>query len=105
MSSSIIYLWFVIGDFNVVIGAHEKIGLPPQHISSHEFRNAIDSCDLRDINTSDSIYTWARRRGTSYMECLLDRAFAFLVVLIFGTPSLVLPFPGITRTIILFSLP
>lgn len=39
--------WVIIGDFNAIFGAHEKMsGPPPLNISSDEFVSFTDSCDM-----------------------------------------------------------
>ncbi|XP_055962061.1 uncharacterized protein LOC130015619 [Mercurialis annua] len=69
-------LWFVIGDFNAVFGAHEKMGGRPPNIQScSEFITACDDCDLSCINTRGNLFTWSNMRiGDNHIELHLDRA-------------------------------
>ncbi|KAL6130069.1 hypothetical protein ACLB2K_068450 [Fragaria x ananassa] len=47
-------LWMAIGDFNYVLGAHEKSGGPPPSlISCLEFQNMLDACDFVHLDTAD----------------------------------------------------
>lgn len=73
--------WFVIGDFNAVIGAHEKkSGPPPLNISCDEFVDFTNACDLIHIDTVGTKLTWTNgRKGRSRTDIRLDRA-------IFNTP-------------------
>lgn len=57
----------IIGDFNSVTSAHEKSGgCTPLRISCEDFNEMIDFCNLVDIQTSGSPFTWSngwRSRG------------------------------------------
>ena len=67
--------WLVIGDFNVILGAHEKTGgRLPDPRSCDDFATMISDCNLFDIPSSGAQFTWARKSGTRYVECRLDRA-------------------------------
>lgn len=47
--------WMVIGDFNAVLGAHEKSGgCPPMRLACKEFKRMSDSCDLIYLDTTGS---------------------------------------------------
>jgi len=69
--------WLVLGDFNAVTGAHEKMGGNlPSRISCDEFCSMIDSCscNLLHIDSVGSRFTWSNKRDTgSYMELRLAR--------------------------------
>lgn len=63
--------WVVLGDFNCVLGAHEKRGGgPPNASSCNEFLQMCDTCELLDIPTKGLSFTWSSRRT----EVRLDRA-------------------------------
>jgi hypothetical protein len=67
--------WLFIGDFNVVLGAHEKRGkrLPPK-ISCEDFLLWTNANHLTHINTIEVHYTWANdREGYEYVALRLDR--------------------------------
>lgn len=50
--------WVVMGDFNVVVGTHEKRGgTPPLSIPIDEFVAFTDSCDLIHMDTIGTDYT------------------------------------------------
>lgn len=63
--------WVVLGDFNCVLGAHEKRGGgPPVASSCRDFQQMCDSCGLIDIPMKGLSFTWSNRRT----EVRLDRA-------------------------------
>lgn len=69
--------WILVGDFNAITGAHERIGgnLPP-NTSCTEFSTMIDDCNLSHLDTEGNFLTWANNRASNYnyMEQRLDRA-------------------------------
>ncbi|KAF1892225.1 hypothetical protein Lal_00036586 [Lupinus albus] len=70
--------WCCIGDFNVVLGAHECRGsnLPPR-LPSDEFKLFIDAGSLVHLVTRGSDFTWTNRRvGVGKTEKRLDRCIA-----------------------------
>ena len=78
LSSSIRLPWAVIGDFNSVMGAHEKTGPRITQIACTEFREAIDNANLLELDTKGTLYTWTNGSGRGnrdHIECRLDRAF------------------------------
>lgn len=61
----------VIGDFNCILGAHEKQGGGPPVASSYlDFQQMCDNCELMNIPTKGLAFTWSSRRT----EVRLDRA-------------------------------
>lgn len=67
----------IIGDFNVVLGAHERSsGIIGHAASTTEFQNFISDKDLFDIEGVGNNFTWATRRNGSYLVACLDRALA-----------------------------
>ena len=69
--------WVIIGDFNELLHANEKEGgnVRPEG-QMKVFRDAIDSCELREMGYSGSDFTWSRRLGARGWICeRLDRAF------------------------------
>ncbi|XP_057774874.1 uncharacterized protein LOC130993854 [Salvia miltiorrhiza] len=66
----------IIGDFNAVLGAHERRGRRvPASTPCDEFRAFIDAHDLIQPDTSGPFFTWTdRRRFPSPIESVLDRA-------------------------------
>lgn len=68
--------WLFIGDFNAVLGAHEKRGGNlPLDISCEEFKAWSDSCFLTHIETKGAQFTWNNGRGSIHETDLrLDRS-------------------------------
>lgn len=55
----------MIGDFNDLMRANEKVGGVPQpNYKLIGFSNAVSSCGLNDIGMSRYPFTWERSRGT-----------------------------------------
>ncbi|PRQ42072.1 putative RNA-directed DNA polymerase [Rosa chinensis] len=65
----------VIGDFNAVLGAHEKSGGPsPSRLSCADFQSMSDTCDFVHLDTSGLFFTWSNGWSTSgHVELRLDR--------------------------------
>ncbi|KAL6225674.1 hypothetical protein ACLB2K_004523 [Fragaria x ananassa] len=54
----------LVGDYNAVLGSHEKKGGAPVCAwSCEEFQAMSDICQLVHIDTKGAQFTWARRRG------------------------------------------
>lgn len=70
------YPWCFVGDFNVVLGAHEYRGKGfPLQAASDEFRLWSESFALTHLLTRGAFYTWSiGRRGKNFTEKRLDRA-------------------------------
>lgn len=49
--------YLTMGDFNAILGAHERSRNIPLNISCMEFKNFIDSCRFSDIDARGSFYT------------------------------------------------
>lgn len=66
----------VLGDFNSVLGAQEKLrGKTPNISSCADFGGFIDNCNLVQMNYSGVRYTWSNKREPGqYMELQLDRS-------------------------------
>lgn len=52
--------YLTMGDFNAILGAHERSRDIPLNISCMEFKNFIDSCRFSDIDARGSFYTWTK---------------------------------------------
>ncbi|KAI9154331.1 hypothetical protein LWI28_024522 [Acer negundo] len=67
--------WLVVGDFNVVLGAHEALGSrSPARGSCEDFRLMIDDFDLVGIRSQGARFTWVRGRSNrTRVERRLDR--------------------------------
>ncbi|PNX83153.1 endonuclease/exonuclease/phosphatase family protein, partial [Trifolium pratense] len=68
--------WVFVGDFNAVLGAHEKWGkrLPPK-ISCDDFLLWTNANQLSHLNTIGVQFTWSNGRADNdYVALRLDRA-------------------------------
>ncbi|XP_057782626.1 uncharacterized protein LOC131000636 [Salvia miltiorrhiza] len=68
--------FLIIGDFNAILGAHERRGRRvPASTPCTEFRAFIDEHNLIQPDSSGPFFTWTdRRRFPSPIESVLDRA-------------------------------
>jgi len=68
--------WLFVGDFNSILGAHERLeGRPPLQISCAEFRDWSNKNVLLHLETNGAKYTWTNKReGRAFMAQILDRA-------------------------------
>ncbi|KAL6174628.1 hypothetical protein ACLB2K_051274 [Fragaria x ananassa] len=68
--------WMAIGDFNSVLGAHEKSGgPPPSRISCLEFQNMSDACDFVHLDTAGARFSWTNGcRTRVHVELRLDKS-------------------------------
>lgn len=67
----------ILGDFNIVLGAHERSSGHITHTApSEDFNNFISQRDLFDVEGTGNKYTWATRQNGIYMAARLDRALA-----------------------------
>ncbi|XP_058776538.1 uncharacterized protein LOC131650843 [Vicia villosa] len=69
--------WSFVGDFNVILGAHEHRGsCLPYMTPINEFKDWVDNNNLLEIPSKGSFYTWFNGRdGGASVERKLDRAF------------------------------
>lgn len=66
--------WCVLGDFNSIIFASEKLCLRPSRLNT-DFQQMMLASGLQDMGFSGNKFTWSsNRRGTSYVAARLDRA-------------------------------
>ncbi|XP_062011846.1 uncharacterized protein LOC133728442 [Rosa rugosa] len=70
----------LVGDFNAILGAHEKTGgRMPTRVSCDDFQHMVDVCHLTQIDLKGSLFTWTNGRGVgSHIEMLLDRKLKLL---------------------------
>ncbi|KAL8479367.1 hypothetical protein ACS0TY_026294 [Phlomoides rotata] len=68
----------LVGDFNAVLGAHERISSrAPNSVSSVDFQNFIEQEVLFEIEAAGANYTWASRRsGQGFIASKLDKILA-----------------------------
>ena len=69
--------WVVMGDFNEIMFAGEKLGGNPRpEWQMHQFCEVLNRCHLRDLGYIGSDFTWSRRWGSrGWIRERLDRAF------------------------------
>lgn len=84
LNSIMVHPWIVMGDFNVIMEKHEKIGITPISVSCIDFRNTVEVCNLLEVKTKGTFFTWARKGLHCYSESKLDRAFCSSFGVIFG---------------------
>ncbi|XP_039686942.1 uncharacterized protein [Medicago truncatula] len=68
--------WLFVGDFNCILGAHEKRGRrPPPPLSCEDFLNWTNANVLNHLPTLGSFFTWSNGRfGMENVALRLDRA-------------------------------
>jgi hypothetical protein len=64
-----------MGDFNVILGAHEHRGrISPARLPMEEFQSWTDSFNLFHLPTRGAVFTWDNGRGGArHTEKRLDR--------------------------------
>ena len=68
--------WVMLGDFNELLTASEKLGGPTRHESSFwDFRNMVENCGIREIKFSGNCLSWAGKRDQVWIQYRLDRSF------------------------------
>jgi hypothetical protein len=70
--------WVCIGDFNEILVQEEKTGaVHRKERQMGQFRDALDTCNLRDLGFIGARYTWTNRRhDENFVSERLDRAVA-----------------------------
>ena len=65
----------VVGDFNSVLGAHERSnGTPPVQHEVYDFTAFLHASELIESASSGAFFTWSNRRFTGgYLETRIDR--------------------------------
>lgn len=66
--------WLVRGDFNEIVGHHEKLGgnqRPESQLDA--FRSMLDNCHVQDLGFTGSVCTWCNGRvGSQRISERLD---------------------------------
>ncbi|XP_074300891.1 uncharacterized protein LOC141632227 [Silene latifolia] len=57
--------WIVLGYFNNLLNADEKIGLPVKDAETVPFQNTLDFCGLQDLKSIGSFFTWNNKQPSS----------------------------------------
>ncbi|KAL0006059.1 hypothetical protein SO802_013620 [Lithocarpus litseifolius] len=70
--------WMLIGDFNAFLHTSEKKSIrPPQTSQVNAFREALESCHLKDLGFKGYPFTWNNKRpGETNTKIRLDRGVA-----------------------------
>jgi exonuclease III len=70
--------WVCIGDFNEILVQEEKTGVVHRkERQMGQFRDALDTCNLRDLGFIGARYTWTNKRhDENFVSERLDRAVA-----------------------------
>lgn len=90
--------WLLIGDFNTILGAHEKLGgRLPHKTSCFDFLNWTNAHSLIHLETKGVTYTGTNKReGAAFIAQRLDRGpYAMTFGLIVGTLLVVTPSSGV----------
>lgn len=68
--------WLLVGDFNAILGAHERhSGGLPLGTSCSDFSSMINNCNLSHLEVEENQFTWSYGSvSRGYMEQRLDRA-------------------------------
>ncbi|KAK2428712.1 hypothetical protein QL285_027211 [Trifolium repens] len=68
--------WCIIGDFNDLLSQEDKVGDHPHpNWLCSGFRNAVNDCDLTDIQLEGHRFTWIKSRSSpNATQERLDRA-------------------------------
>ncbi|XP_062103113.1 uncharacterized protein LOC133814132 [Humulus lupulus] len=69
--------WVVLGDFNDILNADERVGKRVQGGSSSAFQDCIEECQLEDVKYSSCFFTWTKKQdkeGIIYSK--IDRVMA-----------------------------
>lgn len=102
-ANSVQLSWLVLGDFNEITYAHEKIGgNKPKEYKMRLYRKKMEKCNLKDLDFIENKFTWFNKRKSKSIFERLDRCWA--------SPSGILDYPITTyldllMTTILFFLP
>ena len=76
-SKSVSLPWLVVGDFNEIAYAHEKIGgNKPKDYKMRLYREKMDDCNLSDLGYIGSKFTWFNKRKNQPIFERLDRCWA-----------------------------
>ena len=68
--------WILVGDFNELLNANEKVGGPTREESTFwDFRNMVDNCRIKEIRSSGNWLSWTGWRDRIWVQCRLDRSF------------------------------
>lgn len=67
--------WMVYGDFNEILYAFEKVGVPKEERWMAEFQEVLEACQLLNVGYSGTWFTWERGnlQKTNIRECLDGR--------------------------------
>ncbi|XP_075088621.1 uncharacterized protein LOC142170629 [Nicotiana tabacum] len=58
--------WAVLGDINCVLNMDERIGSPIALAKIKDFRKCVGECNLQDLKSSGTFYTWNNKQEGQY---------------------------------------
>ena len=65
----------MMGNFNEIIGHHEKDGVKRRSDTSFlSFNQMISDCGMLEFPCTGNQLSWARKQPNGYVRCRLDRA-------------------------------
>uniref|UniRef100_A0A803P9J0 Reverse transcriptase domain-containing protein n=1 Tax=Cannabis sativa TaxID=3483 RepID=A0A803P9J0_CANSA len=54
--------WIIMGDFNEILNANERVGKRAQSLPSQRFRDTTEKCKLANLKFSCSFFTWNNKQ-------------------------------------------
>ncbi|XP_077233647.1 uncharacterized protein LOC143875953 [Tasmannia lanceolata] len=67
--------WLLVGDFNVVRYASERLGNTNHHLNEmEEFNECLTNCSLTDLRSDSQTWTWHNRSSANRKVAKLDRS-------------------------------
>lgn len=67
----------LLGDFNAVLGAHERSAGSPSRVETWDFQSFINDGDFLDLPSVGPFFTWSNHRFShGYLETRIDRVLA-----------------------------
>uniref|UniRef100_A0A803Q3C3 Reverse transcriptase domain-containing protein n=1 Tax=Cannabis sativa TaxID=3483 RepID=A0A803Q3C3_CANSA len=54
--------WLLMGDFNEILNANERIGKRAHNVPSQRFQDSMEKCRMVDLKSSGSFFTWNNKQ-------------------------------------------
>ena len=69
--------WVVLGDFNAILKAEDRIGDRANNAPSMDFVKLVEECGLEDVKYSGNFFTWTNKQnGSARIYSKIDRVMA-----------------------------